>query len=108
MASLGPRGLRQVAELCWHKAHYAASKIAQIPGCSVEGGEFFHEFVVHCPRPVGEINRRLREGHGIIGGYDLSKDYPERNNQMLVCCTELNTRADIDQLSAALAEVRNA
>ena len=108
LASLGPRGLRQVAELCWHKAHYASSKIAALPGYAVEGGEFFHEFVVRCPRPAAEINRRLRDAHGILGGYDLSRDYPQRRHQMLLCCTELNTRADIDRLSAALAEVRDA
>ncbi len=71
LTSLGPRGLRRVAELCWHKAHYAASGIARLPGYTVEPGEFFHEFVVRCPVPVGELNRRLYDTHGIIGGFDL-------------------------------------
>jgi glycine dehydrogenase subunit 1 len=108
LACLGPRGLRQVAELCWHKAHYAAAKIGGVRGFSVEKAEFFHEFVVHCPAPVDTVNRQLFQRHGIIGGYDLSQDYPDRKNQMLVCCTELNTKEEIDLLSKALSEVRNA
>ena len=107
LAAMGPGGLRQVAELCWHKAHYAARQIAGLPGYSVQDGEFFHEFVARCPRPVAEINRRLQEKHGIIGGYDLSLNYPDRKNQMLLCCTELNSREQIDGLCAALSEVGN-
>ncbi len=113
LSCIGPRGLQQVAELCWHKAHYAASKIAGVRGYKVEPasakeGEFFHEFVVHCPAPVEALNQRLFEKHGIIGGYDLSHDYPGRKNQMLVCCTELNTKEEIEALAAALSEVGHA
>ena len=108
MASLGPAGLRRVAELCWHKAHYAASRIAKLSGYSVGSGDFFHEFVVRCPAPVTRINARLVEKHGIIGGYDLGADYPELKDAMLVCCTEVNTRAQIDRLVEALEDCRNA
>ena len=107
LSALGPRGLRAVAELCWHKAHHAASLIGKLPGYQVEAGEFFHEFVVRCPRPVAEINRRLRESHAIIGGYDVAASYPEKKNCMLLCCTEANSRADIEQLAAALKEAAN-
>jgi len=113
LAALGPRGLAQVAELCWHKAHYAASRVAALPGFRVEKAEFFHEFAVSCPIPPAEVNRRLFETHGIIGGYDLSADYPAqrfpaRKNQALFCCTEVNTREEIDRLAGALAEVSHA
>ncbi|HEY9594737.1 MAG TPA: glycine dehydrogenase, partial [Spirochaetia bacterium] len=108
MTSLGPRGLARAAELSWHKAHYAASRIATLPGYRVEPGEFFHEFSVVCPRPVGETNKRLFDRNGIIGGYDLGIDYPERAGQMLVCCTEMSTKTEIDRLVAALGEVGNA
>ncbi|MGD0724194.1 MAG: aminomethyl-transferring glycine dehydrogenase subunit GcvPA [Spirochaetia bacterium] len=107
LTSLGPRGLRRVAELCWHKAHYAAASIARVPGYSVEEGEFFHEFVVHCPLRVEEINRRLYAAHGIIGGFDLAAQYPERRDCMLVCCTEMNSRDEIDAFVSALKEAGN-
>ena len=105
MAAQGRRGLRHVAELCYHKAHYAASLIADIPGYSIPlEGTFFREFVVECPRPPSEINERLIE-HGIIGGLDVSDQVP---NGMLLCCTEVNSRDEIEGLAKALAEVGGA
>ena len=101
LATLGKRGLRRIAELCYHKAHYATTQIAQIDGYSLMEGMFFQEFVARCPHPPAEINRRLLE-HGIIGGVDVSNHI---ENGLLVCVTELNTREEIDRLVAALAEL---
>lgn len=50
------------------------------------------------------MNEILLE-NGILGGYDLSEDYPDAKNQMLVCVTELNDRAQIDRLVAVLSEI---
>jgi len=108
LASLGPRGLRKVAELCWHKAHYAAQCIARLPGYKVHAAQFFHEFVVRCPISADETNRRLFQRHGIIGGYDLSREFPARGNEMLLCVTEMNSREEIDLLVTALSEVGHA
>jgi glycine dehydrogenase subunit 1 len=105
LASMGNRGLRQVAELCFHRSHYAAAAIARLKGFALPPQPFFKEFVVRCPAPVAEINAHLREHHGIIGGYDLGRDDPLLRNHMLVCVTEMNPRAGIDRLVAALDEV---
>ncbi|RME83351.1 MAG: aminomethyl-transferring glycine dehydrogenase subunit GcvPA [Caldilineae bacterium] len=106
LAVMGKHGLRKVAELCWHKAHYAASRIAELEGYElVNGKPFFKEFAIRCPRPVSEINRFLLEEYGIVGGYDLSQDYPYLGDAMLLCVTEMNTRAEIDDLVDALREV---
>ena len=101
MSLMGRQGMRKVAELCYHRAHYAAAEIAKIPGYTVHGGPFFKEFVVRCPRPVSEINHELR-AQRIIGGYDLSNDEPELGHAMLLAVTEMNRKADIDRLVAAL------
>jgi glycine dehydrogenase subunit 1 len=101
MAALGPRGLARVARLCHAKAHYAAQRIGSLPGFSLLPGEFFHEFAVRCPLPVAPINRALA-AEGIIGGYDLGNDYSELEGYMLLCCTETNTRVQIDGLASAL------
>jgi glycine dehydrogenase subunit 1 len=105
LAALGRTGLRTLAELCYHKAHYAAERIAELDGYRVVREKpFFKEFVVHCPAPVKEINDYLLDEWGIIGGYDLSKDYPNLENHMLVCVTEVIRREEIDALVDALAE----
>ena len=99
LAALGKQGLRQVAELCYHKAHYAASRIAQLPGYSLPiTGTFFQEFVVRCPVPPAAVNQRLLD-HNILGGLDVSESIP---NGMLICVTEMNSRVDIDALVNAL------
>lgn len=104
LSLMGRHGLRQVAELCYHKAHYAAERINSLSGYSVDLTKpFFNEFVVKCPRPVSAINAHLLE-QGIIGGVDLHGDYPHLNSHMLLCVTEVNSRAEIDALVRALEE----
>jgi len=103
MAALGRCGMRQVAELCYHRAHYAADQIDALEGYTVlRERPFFKEFVVRCPRPVKEINDRLLEVWGIVGGYDLGRDYAHLEKHMLLCVTEMNPREEIDALVEAL------
>ncbi|RME87314.1 MAG: aminomethyl-transferring glycine dehydrogenase subunit GcvPA, partial [Anaerolineae bacterium] len=105
LSMLGKNGLQRVAELCYHKAHYAAQRIAELPGYELAFEQpFFHEFTVRCPKPVAEINEHLLE-HGILGGYDLSQDYPSLANHTLLAVTEMNTKEEIDYLVEVLAEV---
>ena len=102
MACLGRVGLRRIAELSYHKAHYAASLIEGIAGYELPlDGTFFQEFVVRCPIDPAEVNRRLLD-RGIIGGLDVSELVP---NGLLLCVTEMNTREEIESLAAALEEV---
>ncbi|GAC1641901.1 MAG: aminomethyl-transferring glycine dehydrogenase subunit GcvPA [Herpetosiphon sp.] len=102
MSLLGKHGLRRVAELCYHRAHYAASEIAALPGFEIATtGAFFKEFAVRLPRPAAEINHVLAE-HGIQGGYDLQTTYPHLGHALLLCVTEMHSKADIDQLVGVL------
>jgi glycine dehydrogenase subunit 1 len=105
LAALGKCGLRTVAELCYHKAHYAARQIGALEGFDVLGERpFFKEFVVRCPMPVAELNKHLLEDWCIVGGYDLGRDYPGMENYSLLCVTETNTQEEIDHLVQALWE----
>ncbi|MGI6596825.1 MAG: aminomethyl-transferring glycine dehydrogenase subunit GcvPA [bacterium] len=102
MTLMGPQGLRQVAELSLKKAHYAADRIAAVPGFSLAFDRpFFKEFVIKANRPISEINQALL-GRNIIGGLDLSCYYPELKDHMLLCVTERRTRAEIDTLVSVL------
>ena len=105
LSLLGKHGLRQVAELCYHKAHYAARRIASIKGYRLwSSAPFFNEFVVRCPAPIEDINLHLLE-HEILGGYDLSQDYPMLKDHMLVAVTEMNDKDQIDGLVDVFKEV---
>jgi len=107
LSLLGKDGLKNVAELCFNKAHYAAQKITEIPGFNLcHDTPYFHEFAVCCPAPVAEINEALLD-HGIIGGYDLGNDYPSLKDHMLIALTEKLTREDIDYFCEVLKEFSN-
>jgi len=105
LAAMGKNGLRKVAELCYHKAHYAATEIAAIPGYSLPYGSspFFNEFVVHCPVAPDRVNDALRR-QKIIGGYALGRAYPQLKDCLLFCVTEMNSRYQIERLTAALRD----
>jgi glycine dehydrogenase subunit 1 len=105
LAAMGKQGLRKVAELCYHKAHYAAAEIDKLDGYQVVNHRpFFKEFVARCPQPALEIARQLNE-QKIVPGYELSRTFPDRPNDLLVCVTEMNTKIQIDRLVTALKEV---
>jgi len=105
LSLLGKKGLGQVANLCYQKAHYAAEQLSKIDGMGLCFTEpFFHEFALCLNRPVDEVNAHLLE-HGIIGGYDLGQDYPSLKDHLLIAVTEMNTKEEIDTLVEVLSEV---
>jgi glycine dehydrogenase subunit 1 len=102
MSALGKQGIREMARLNLQKAHYARSRLVQIPGVTpLFDRPFFNEFALKLSRPVGEVNRQLLR-KGIIGGYDLGRDYPELSGSMLLAVTEVRTKEEIEQLAEAL------
>jgi len=106
LAAMGKYGLRTVAELSYHKAHFAAGLLGALDGYAVAAGApFFKEFALRCPHPVSFVNQVLLDEYGIVGGYDLGQDYPQLANHMLLCVTEMNTRFEIEELAEALAEI---
>jgi glycine dehydrogenase subunit 1 len=106
MTTMGRRGLQEVAAQCAQKAAYARRSIAALPGYELPySAPVFNEFVVRAPAPAEELLRRLATGHGVNGGLALSRYFPDRPNDILVCVTETNRRDEIDRLVAGLAEL---
>ena len=109
LATVGRSGLRRIAELCYHKSHYAAAAIGELPGFEVNphapDRPYHKEFVAKLPVPVAEANRRLLGEFDVIGGYDLGRDHPGLDHHMLIAVTEMNTRDDIDRLVTGLRAV---
>lgn len=105
LSLLGKEGIRETANQCLQKAHYAAQQITSIPGFALTNDRpFFNEFTVQTPVPAGEVNRFLL-GRGIIGGLDLAPT-GIGENFLLLACTEMTSRQQIDDLAATLTNLR--
>jgi glycine dehydrogenase subunit 1 len=96
MTVYGKVGLKELAKQNLAKAAYAAGQLAKHGKLLFSGAPRFNEFVLQTSEDPQEINRRLLR-HKIIGGLPLKKFYPELGNAALWCCTELTTRAAIDE-----------
>jgi len=104
LSTLGKSGLREVAEQCLQKAHYAAAALSAVPGYRLKfEAPFFNEFVLQCPGSAREVAHRLI-AEGILGGYPLGTDHPELDDCLLVAVTEKRTKEEIDGFAAALAQ----
>jgi glycine dehydrogenase subunit 1 len=109
LALMGPQGMREIGETIMMKSRYAMMEINELNGSRAPAfhSPHFKEFVVNFDgtgKTVREINRLLLE-RGILGGKDLTEEFPELGNCALYCITEVHTKADIDRLAAALKEV---
>ena len=95
---LGKDGLRRLAEHNLAKAHYAAQQLRSVPGAATPfSGPHFNEFVVKTPRNSQQVLAELRE-EKILGGLPLERFYPELKNHLLVCVTEMASRAALDRM----------
>jgi glycine dehydrogenase subunit 1 len=106
LAALGPAGLREVAEGCIANAHYAAGRIAELPGWKLAhpGKPFYQEFAVDGPAPAEEVIARLRRKK-VLPGVALSRWFTGMPNRLLVAVTEVKTKRRIDALVKALGTV---
>jgi glycine dehydrogenase subunit 1 len=102
LATLGKQGLQRVAELCYHKSHYAAAQLATLPNVAINPQApekpFFKEFAVRLPRPARRVNEILFSDFDIIGGFDLGEVFNEHSCHALIAVTETVTKAEIDRL----------
>ena len=103
LSLLGAEGLRRTAAACHANTARLAAQLGELDGVRLAFPVFFHEAVLQFDRPVAPLLERLTE-RGVLGGYDLSRDYPEIRNGLLVCATEMRSEAEIAHYVAALAE----
>ncbi|MGI8744648.1 MAG: aminomethyl-transferring glycine dehydrogenase subunit GcvPA [Bryobacteraceae bacterium] len=99
MVIYGKQGLRELAGQNLAKAHYLAGKLPMR-----FSGPFFNEFVATANgRSPDQINQSLL-GHKVIGGLPLGRFYPELENSMLLCATEMSRREQMDTVAEAFAK----
>ena len=114
LAALGPAGLREVAELCFHKSHYLADQLRTRLGLTVNPHKpqddrqpWFREFVVELPLPVSQVNAFLLAHEDIVGGLDLSSQLAPAEHwqrRALIAVSEVHTKSDLDAFVSALGE----
>ena len=102
MAILGPEGLLSVARACHANLHSLLERVKAVPGVRRRfPTPVFHEAVLDVPVLAHSLLERLQEQR-LLAGLDLSRDYPELGDALLVCVTETKTQADIDRYVKAL------
>ncbi|NLX96800.1 MAG: aminomethyl-transferring glycine dehydrogenase subunit GcvPA [Rhodopirellula sp.] len=104
LAAMGPSGMRDVAQLCLQKAHYAIDQLTR--GAALErrfDRPFFKEFVVRVRDGQVESLLEAARAAGFFAGVPLKNWYPELSDCVLVAVTEKRTKAQIDRLAAAVA-----
>ncbi len=106
LAAMGPQGMRQMAELCLQKAHYAQERLTASGAVeAVFAGPFFHEFVVRVKSgdPQKLLDAAVREN--IFAGVHLQRWYPHLADCLLVAVTERRTKEEIDRLAELMKKV---
>lgn len=102
LITMGKKGLREVALQSTQKAHYAYNEIIKTGKFKpLFDKPFFKEFAVSSNIDASKVNKELLN-KGILGGYELRKEYNELNNGLLFCVTEKRTKEEIDKLTGAL------
>jgi glycine dehydrogenase subunit 1 len=109
LALMGPQGMQEIGEGIMARCQYAMMRLSRIAG--IQAPRFrtphFQEFVVsfqETGKTVAEINAALL-ARGILGGKDLSREFPALGQSALYCVSEVHTQADIDHLVETLGEV---
>ena len=104
LETLGPQGLREMAYHNLQKANYALESLLSINGLKRRfGGPIFNEFVLETEKPWSWMSTQMIK-KGIIAGYPLERDFPELKNCLLLCVTEVHSRARIEKLIEAFKE----
>jgi glycine dehydrogenase subunit 1 len=108
LSLVGPEGLARVANACHARTQELVAALTRVKGVRLAFDRpRFHEAVLLLDRPVAPVLSELSR-RGIIGGFDLSTDYPELGNALLVCATETRTPADVEAYAQALADTLKA
>lgn len=105
MSIMGAEGLENTAAACHANNNLLLAKLTAIDGVDkVFAATHFHETVIRLNAPVDKVLSAL-VAKGILGGHPLSADYPELENCLLVCTTEMRSVEDIQYYADNLQQV---
>jgi glycine dehydrogenase subunit 1 len=105
MSLLGPHGMARAASKCHANTQSLVEKLSALDGVEVVFDTArFHEAVIRVNKPAAEVLAALAE-ENILGGYDLSHDYPQLENAILLCATEMRSDEDMDLYVQSLKKI---
>ena len=105
MAIMGARGLENTAAACFANNNRLVEKLTAIDGVKKAfSATHFHETVLQLEKDTAQVLKALM-AKGILGGFDLTRDYPELGDAILVCTTEMRSEQDIDAYAEAMQAV---
>lgn len=105
MALQGAYGLEQTAIACHSNIENLTEQFqTQLSITSPFSSDVFHERVFSLDKPANAVLSELAD-HKILGGFDLSADYPELGQSILVCATETRNASDIERYTQKLQEI---
>lgn len=105
LSLLGRHGLASVAERNLRGAHVLAERLRGTASIRFSG-PYFNEFVLSVPDARRRWQHALADG--VIAGFPLGDWYPELEDTLLLCATELHDAEAMDRLVAALGADRAA
>jgi glycine dehydrogenase subunit 1 len=110
LSLMGPQGMREIGEGIFQRTKYAIQEISKIKRIQtpIFNVPHFKEFIINFEKigkTVKEINKILLNKHGIVGGKDLSTDFPELGQSALFCVTEVHTSEDIEKLADSIRQL---
>ena len=107
LALMGPNGIKEIGEEIIQRSHYAAKLLSEIKGVKIAfTPHFFKEFIVifeEKSKTTREVNKSLLK-RGILGGKDITAEFPELGESSLYCVTEVHTKEDLERLASSLEE----
>lgn len=107
LALLGPNGLKELGNTIISKSNYAMKRLNEIEGVESPVFSSFHfkEFTVKFDeKRVRDVHRNLLR-HNVLGGKDVSKEFPKLGEIALYCVTEIHSKENIDQLIDAVNHI---
>jgi glycine dehydrogenase subunit 1 len=105
LAAMGKQGVRDVALQNLKTANALKDKLKHLKGFSLRfRADTYNEFVLECPGPAQELHAKLLDAQ-IVAGLPLGNFYPELDNCLLLCATEMNSLESLDRFADQLGSL---
>jgi glycine cleavage system P protein (glycine dehydrogenase) subunit 1 len=105
LAALGPKGLTELAQLNFERAHQLRDRLQTEVGWKpLFSGPAYNEFTVSTPQSAEALYESVGS-KGITPGWPLSRALPDQPNALVVCSTEVHSDQDHASFVRLLKEV---